>query len=158
MPLEIERRFLVTRDIGHLCTTGQRIIQGYIPTRGDRTVRVRVVGPAAFLTIKGARLGIARRETEWAIPVSVARDMLAHACGPDRIEKIRYRVEHAGFDWDVDVFEGANAGLVIAEVELESPDQPVPLPDWVGREITDERRYGNSWLCRHPLNPAARAA
>ncbi|MGQ9368872.1 CYTH domain-containing protein [Azospirillum sp. A39] len=158
MPLEIERRFLVTQDIGHLCTAGERIVQGYLPSMGTHTVRVRIAGAKAYLTIKTRRSGCVRTEVEWEIAPELAEEVLAHACGDARIEKTRYRIEHAGFVWEVDVFAGANAGLVIAEVELDRPDQPVPLPGWVGREITTDDRFGNSALCREPIDRRALAA
>jgi len=162
MAVEIERRFLVDRDISRLCRNGERIVQGYLPSTGQQTVRVRVAGTQGYLTIKGKRQGCSRLEYEWEISPALAAEVIRHSCDGQVIEKTRYRVCHAGLTWDVDVFEGANAGLVIAEVELESPDQPVPLPDWVGREVTSDQRFSNSSLSRVPQHPrrlpAARAS
>ncbi|MCW2244535.1 CYTH domain-containing protein [Azospirillum fermentarium] len=153
MAVEIERRFLVDRDVSRLCRDGERIIQGYLPTTGQQTVRVRVAGAQGYLTIKGKRQGCCREEHEWEISPTLATEVIRHSCDGRVIEKIRYRVRHAGLIWEIDVFEGANAGLVIAEVELESPDQPVPLPDWVGLEVTSDHRFSNSTLSRTPCHP-----
>lgn len=153
MAVEIERRFLVDRDISRLCRNGERIVQGYLPTSGQQTVRVRMTQSQGYLTIKGKRQGCCRLEYEWEISPDLAAEVIRNACDGCVIEKTRYRVRHAGLWWEIDVFEGANAGLVIAEVELESADQPVLLPDWVGREITSDRRFSNSTLSRVPQHP-----
>lgn len=151
MPLEIERRFLVSRDVQHLCRDGQRIVQGYLPGAAGRTVRVRLAGDKAYLTMKGKRFGCVRSEVEWEISPDLAADVLSTRCRSTLIVKTRFRVDHAGHDWVIDVFDGLNAGLVIAEIELDCPDQVVPMPDWVGREVTGDRRYGNSALAANPL-------
>lgn len=151
MPLEIERRFLVSRDVQHLCRDGQRIVQGYLPTAAGRHLRVRLAGSKAYLTMKGKRSGCVRSELEWEISPDLAADVLSTRCRSTLIYKTRYHVDHAGHGWVIDVFDGANAGLVIAEIELDCPEQVVPLPDWVGLEVTDDRRYGNSALASHPV-------
>ncbi len=107
------------------------------------------MGNQAYLTIKGATSGITRSEFEYEIPVSDAESMLA-LCGDAIVEKKRYFIEHAGMTWELDVFSGANDGLIMAEVELESEDQSFELPDWVGPEVSADPRYRNSYLARHP--------
>jgi CYTH domain-containing protein len=150
MAIEIERRFLAHRRVLEFCTFGQRIVQGYISAGGAVKMRIRVVGSKGFLTIKSKRVGCARIEIEQEISAETAWSMLTRVDPDTLIKKVRYKVLHAGLTWEVDVFEGRNAGLMIAEVELSHSDQPVELPDWVGREVTAEERYGNSTLAVRP--------
>lgn len=151
MPLEIERKFLVSGDGWRpLARSRQRFRQGYLSRGPETTVRVRLVaGQAAFLTVKGEGR-IARAEFEYAIPLADAEAMLAGLCRPPLIEKTRHDVLHAGLLWHVDEFHGGNDGLVLAEVELGAADQPVELPGWVGREVTGDMAYRNSELSRRP--------
>jgi adenylate cyclase len=149
MGIEIERKFLVTGD-GWRQGEGTRYSQGYLNRDARRTVRVRIAGEHAFLTVKGVSTGATRSEFEYAIPASDARQLLRLADGPV-IEKIRRIVVHAGSRWEVDEFFGDNAGLVVAELELESEDQAFARPDWLGREVTDDARYYNSNLAAHPF-------
>jgi adenylate cyclase len=149
MPVEIERKVLVASDSWRGHFPGQRYCQGYL-SKGDVTVRVRRAGPRAFLTIKGSGEGIVRPEFEYEIPVDEAEEMFK-LCRRPLIEKTRYEVLHQGVLWEVDEFEGENAGLVLAEVELEHPDQPVALPDWIGDEVTADQRYRNSQLVDAPM-------
>lgn len=151
MGQEIERKFLVTHDAWRTQASGQRMRQGYIPTQDARTVRVRVAGEQGYLTLKGPAVGMVRPEFEYAIPLEDAETILSTLCQPPLIEKIRYRLPIDDVVWEVDEFLGANAGLILAEVELMSPDQPVTLPDWVGEEVTYDQRYSNSNLARHPF-------
>lgn len=156
MAIEIERRFLVTRDIGPLCHAGVPIIQGYLDGDPGTTVRVRIAGgSAASFTVKGPRSGSVREEHETAIPLAVAHRILSRLPDERVLRKTRFAVAHAGAMWDIDRFEGSLAGLVIAEIELQVPDQAIVLPDWVGREITEDRRYGNSRLTYGWLPEAA---
>lgn len=149
MPTEIERKFLV-RDTGFLeGATGIPLRQGYLSTRADATVRVRIQGERAWLTIKGKSHGATRSEYEYEIPVSDARAMLEEMC-PARIEKTRYYLDVPPHTWEVDLFEGDNAGLVVAEIELESEDEDFIRPDWLGEEVTGDPRYYNSRLIEHP--------
>jgi len=154
--VEIERRFLV-RD-GALPTRlpGEFIRQGYLGTKRLVTVRVRRVGERAFLTIKGKRRGGIRPEFEYEIRPDEADAMLQDLCPHPLIEKTRVTVEHGGMLWHVDVYAGALAGLVIAECELDRPDQPIELPDWVGIEITGDPRFRNSRLGRLTQRAALR--
>ena len=125
---------------------GTKILQGYLYTNALITLRVRKAGEQAFLTWKGRKVGRARLEFETEIPSSVA-DILLTLVGPARwIEKARYAVEHAGRSWDVDVFGGANDGLILAEIELKSPGETVILPPWIGSEVTSDPRFRNSKL------------
>lgn len=150
MGIEIERKFLV-RDRSFLdAVAGVAYRQGYLSTDPDRTVRIRRAGEHGYVTVKGRSHGAARAEFEYEIPVADADEMLA-LCIPPVIEKVRHRVQHAGRTWEVDVFGGANEGLVVAEVELPSEDAAVDLPDWIGDEVTDDRRYFNASLIAHPF-------
>ncbi len=148
MGIEIERKFLVQGDEWRHAG-GVAIRQGYLNRDEARTVRVRIAGQSAWLTIKGASQGPLRSEFEYAIPLDDAEQLLA-LCEPWPIEKIRRHIGHAGFVWEVDEFLGANAGLVIAEIELETVDQVFEHPDWVGAEVTDDARYFNSRLSLNP--------
>ncbi len=157
MPTEIERKFLVEGEAWRAGAKGERYCQGYL-SRGDgyavadRTVRVRVAGMRAFLTIKGASHGIARLEYEYEIPMADAEEMLSQLCDRPLIDKIRYKIPYQDLLWEVDEFLGENQGLIMAEVELETTDQVVALPDWVGAEVSGDRRYFNAYLVDHPYS------
>ncbi len=150
MPLEIERKFLVAnegwRGLGHVIP----IRQGYLASSEALSVRVRQAGPRAFLTVKGGK-GIVRAEYEYEIPLDEATEMLDRLCRPPLIEKRRHVLDLDGIEWVVDEFDGALAGLVLAEVELDSAEQQVALPDWLGREVTDDPRYLNASLAKNGL-------
>ncbi|NMJ44320.1 CYTH domain-containing protein [Roseomonas sp. JC162] len=146
MGIEIERRFLVTGEAWRGgVTEACRLDQGYLAREDRVTVRVRVAGAAAKLTIKGPG-GLVRPEFEYPVPLQDAEAMLATLCGGRRVAKTRHLVPHGGLTWEVDVFEGPLAGLVIAEVELPAADHPLALPAWAGREVTDDARYSNAVL------------
>jgi adenylate cyclase len=149
MATEIERKFLV-QGRPWQAGSGTRIVQGYLNRAKERTVRVRIKGPEAFITIKSVTQGATRAEFEYAIPLADAEQLLQLSDGPI-IEKIRYVIEHAGSYWEVDEFLGDNAGLVMAELELESEQQSFSRPAWLGREVTDDRRYYNSNLAGAPF-------
>jgi CYTH domain-containing protein len=150
MALEIERKFLVNIASWQPPASGTRYRQGYLSTEPGRSVRIRLAGERAWLTIKGKTVGMTRVEYEYAIPATDATDMLDHMCKRPLIEKTRYRVEVAGLVWEVDEFHGVNAGLLIAEVELADEQQHLELPDWVGREVTGDPRYYNASLADRP--------
>ena len=150
MAIEIERKFLVTHD-SWKSLQGVLYKQGYLNRDPQRTVRVRVAGDKAFLTIKGITTGASRPEYEYAIPVADADELLGLCVGPI-IVKTRRLIEHAGFTWEVDEFFGDNAGLVVAEIELTREDQAFDKPDWIGLEVTEDPRYFNSYLSLHPFN------
>jgi len=153
MGVEIERKFLIREDAdGRWLKESQGIpyVQGYLSRERGRTVRVRIAGDKAYLTIKGEVEGISRAEFEYAIPVEDARKMLTLCDGP-LVEKTRHRIPHDNLVWEVDIFHGKNEGLIIAEIELEKETQEVPMPEWVGKEVTGDRRYYNSSLAVHPF-------
>jgi adenylate cyclase len=147
--LEIERKFLVTGTQWRQ-PDAQRLSQGYLSRDKQRTVRVRIAGAQAFLTIKGETRGATRAEFEYEIPVAEAEQLLAMCEGP-LVEKFRHVVEHAGHTWEVDEFLGDNQGLVVAEIELASEQEAFDKPAWVGREVTDDPRYYNANLAANPF-------
>ncbi|MEH6357673.1 MAG: CYTH domain-containing protein [Pseudomonadales bacterium] len=151
MAIEIERKFLVSGTAFLDGLTGTEFQQGYL-SHGTATVRVRIAGEQAFLTIKGKTQGISRSEYEYAIPKADARNMLATLCDEAAIEKTRYLIEHAEKCWEVDVFHGANQGLIVAEIELKDEHEKLTLPDWVAEEVSSEVRYFNSQLAKHPYS------
>lgn len=151
MGIEIERKFLVLDDRWKK-VDGVLLRQGYLSSDPERTVRVRVEGSRAVVTIKGKTVGATRGEWEYPIPLEDAQDLLERLCEQPAIEKCRYRIPYQGMTWEVDEFLGANAGLVVAEIELESEDQPFLKPDWVGEEVTHDARYFNSSLIRKPYS------
>lgn len=153
MATEIERKFLVVGDGWRRHVTGQASLrQGYLNRPESCSVRLRIEGDAAYLNIKEAIAGPERLEFEYAVPVPDAVEMLERLAVGPVIEKTRYRVRDAGVDWEIDVFHGANAGLVVAEIELDATCAPVPQPDWLGREVTDEPRYYNVSLSEYPYS------
>jgi len=150
MPDEIERKFLVIGDAWRVGSKGLRYVQGYLSRDPERIVRVRMAGEKAFLTIKGISQGISRKEFEYALPPADVEALLELCAGP-LIEKTRTRVEYHGKRWEVDEFAGDNFGLVVAEIELLSKDEPFDLPPWAGRDVSDDRRYYNSCLSERPF-------
>lgn len=151
MGIEIERKFLVKGRAWKDLAPALRCRQGYLCLDRDKTVRVRIMGRRGFLTVKGGGAGIVRHEFEYEIPVADADELLEKFCRRPLIEKDRYRIEHEGLVWEVDEFFGENRGLVVAEVELESADQVISLPAWVGREVSGDPRYFNAALSRQPF-------
>jgi len=152
MAVEIERKFLLQGDGWRGLAPGKHYRQGYLSTVAARTVRVRVIEDSGYLTIKGATSNATRAEYEYVIPVEDAHAMLDTLCERPLIEKTRYRIEYQGMIWEVDEFAGENAGLLLAEVELDSADQVIALPDWVGKEVTGEPRYYNANLIANPFS------
>ena len=152
MGIEIERKFLVRGDGWRSQGRPVLLRQGYLSSDPDRIVRVRIEGDAAVMTIKGRSKGATRGEWEYPIPMQDAKAFLEQLCEQPLIEKTRTRVEHEGMVWEVDEFLGDNAGLVVAEIELESEDQTFSWPEWVGEEVTHDERYFNANLIRHPYS------
>ncbi|MEK7323120.1 MAG: CYTH domain-containing protein [Pseudomonadota bacterium] len=151
MATEIERKFLVLNDDWRRqAAPGARLRQGYLSSGAACSIRVRSAGDHAQLNIKSATLGVSRREYEYAIPVGDASELLDHFCDGPLIEKTRYAVEYAGHVWEVDVFEGDNAGLIVAEIELDSEDEVFEKPAWAGVEVSHDPRYYNVCLVKHP--------
>ena len=152
MGVEIERKYLV-RDVSVVAgLSGTRLRQGYLSVDPERSVRVRVSGRLAFLTVKGitSEGGARRAEFEYEIPLPDAEELLDSLALRPQIDKTRYRVEAGGFTWEIDVFAGENEGLVVAEVELPSETTAVIAPDWIGEEVTGDGRYYNVNLVSHP--------
>jgi adenylate cyclase len=152
MAIEIERKFLVQGETWRRTqTTGTLYRQGYIPTLDKRTVRVRIAGDQSYLTLKGPVENCARLEFEYPIPLADAMQMLDQLCESPLIEKIRYKINRDDLIWEVDEFLGGNQGLILAEVELASAHQDIVLPEWIGEEVSGDRRYYNSYLVKHPF-------
>jgi adenylate cyclase len=152
MAVEIERRFLVRDDGWRAQVYAQtHIMQGYLANNAGATIRVRVMGDEAFLTIEGAMQGISRTEFEYSIPVAHAEAMLRELAVSPPIDKLRHAIRIGRHLWDVDVFGGENAGLVTAEVELTAADDTFEMPSWVGQEVTGEPRYYAVNLARNPF-------
>jgi len=148
--VEIERKFLVKDNSWMQGAKGKLYCQGYLSREKERTVRVRRVEDEAFLTIKGGSDGPSRLEYEYAIPLADGQELLDNLCQQPLIEKVRYRVPYAEMVWEVDEFRGANTGLVVAEIELISPEQEILRPPWLGEEVTGDSRYYNSSLVVRP--------
>jgi CYTH domain-containing protein len=151
MGQEIERKFLVKVDSWRT-GNGTLIRQGYMRNEINGVVRVRTKGERAYLTLKGNTTGITRLEFEYEIPLEDANQILGKLCMKPLIEKIRYEVNVGGFKWEIDQFLGENAGLVVAEIELEDEYQDFPRPEWLGREVSDDFRYQNASLVKNPYS------
>lgn len=152
MAQEIERKFLVNDTDQNADWRGCDAVlmrQGYLSIDKHRTVRVRVTDRHAWLTVKGISVGAARDEFEYEIPVADGEAML-QLCEHSLIEKRRFKFKSGNITWEIDDFVGDNAGLVIAEVELEHESQPIQIPAWVGTEVTDDPRYFNASLALMP--------
>ena len=147
---EIERKFLVDTARWTPRDAGTLYRQGYLSSHEERVVRVRLQGDRAVLTIKGANRGITRAEYEYDIPTADAAELFA-LCEQPLIEKTRHVEKHGDLTWEIDVFHGANQGLVIAEVELASEDQAIDRPPWVTDDVSEDSRYYNSNLIAHPF-------
>ena len=150
MATEIERKYLIKSDIWRPSGPGRRISQGYLARDPDRTVRVRIVGDGAFMTVKSRRRGISRTEIEFPITLEHAQDLMA-LCFQPVIDKTRHEVIHEGMLWEVDVFHGENEGLIVAEIELPAEDTPFTPPEWIGEEVSHDLRYTNSRLSEQPF-------
>jgi adenylate cyclase len=152
MAKEIERKFLVRARKWSDLGAGLLIRQGYLCASKQSSVRVRTYGDRAYVTIKGATSEITRDEYEYEIPMSDANEIMLHLCEHPPVEKMRYRIVYKGHTWEVDEFDGANRGLMVAEVELKDAKEEVELPDWVEREVSGDPRYYNSNLSIKPFN------
>lgn len=151
MSKEIERKFLVRGDFKSLAFRSERITQGYLSSVPERTVRVRIKGNEGFITIKGLSnaSGLTRYEWEKEIPVDEARELL-QLSEPGMIDKTRYLVQVGKHVFEVDEFYGENEGLILAEIELQSEDEPFEKPEWLGKEVTGDPRYYNAMLSKKP--------
>ena len=150
MPQEIERKFLVPNLSLVPLGAGEFIEQGYLACTPSCEIRVRLKASGAVLTLKSRQTGRTRSEFEYPIPLPEAQAMLTTLC-ENKIVKTRHKVPVGGLMWEVDVFEGKQAGLVMAEVELQTEKQQMELPLWVGKEVTDDARYRNANLAKHPV-------
>jgi len=152
MAIEIERKFLACREKLPPLGAGIQIEQGYIATVNGSTVRVRKTPTEAFLCIKSKPINFSRQEFEYQIPTADAEQMLQSLCISQHLHKIRYHVNFGGQMWEVDVFEGRNQGLIVAEIELQSEHQGIKLPPWVDEEVTLEERFSNYQLALKPYS------
>jgi adenylate cyclase len=156
MGQEIERKFLVDfnqliNDRSFQNTLPEKVLQGYLLNSKERNLRVRTIGDKAFLTIKGKQTGLTRAEFEYEIPISDAQQLLI-MCGSEMIEKLRYTFDYKDKTWEVDVFEGKNKGLIVAEVELTNENESIELPDWVTNEVSMDPKYTNAVLIHTPFS------
>ena len=152
MAQEIERKFLVIGDAWrNQASSSVHFRQGYLADAAKCSVRVRVSDDKGYLNLKSATLDIKRTEYEYEIPKHDAEEMLARFCEYPLIEKTRHHVQYADHLWEIDVFAGANAGLVVAEIELDDIDESFSRPGWLGQEVSDDPRYYNVCLVKHPF-------
>jgi adenylate cyclase len=150
---EIERKFLVVNDRWRQrIVSKERLKQGYLANQGKASIRVRMGRSQAFLNIKQAVIGVQRAEFEYPLPRDDAEFMLAELTQGPLIDKTRYKVREGELLWELDVFYGDNQGLVVAEIELDAPDQPLVLPDWAGEEVSEDPRYYNHNLVSKPYS------
>ncbi len=157
MAIEIERKFLLKNDDWKPLVTKVLVIkQGYLQsgleTSQKSSVRVRISNDKANINIKSVALKIERQEFEYAIPLADAEQLLATLCDVPHIEKTRYHVSYASHLWEIDVFEGSNKGLQLAEIELKDIDETFEIPDWIGEEVSEDKRYYNHYLQKNPYN------
>lgn len=152
MGQEIERKFLINLSEWEKLDkpAGKHFRQGYISTDPEKTIRVRKTETAGWLTIKGISVGATRLEYEYEIPLKEAEELLDNF-SENELEKIRHEIVHANKLWEVDVFLGDNRGLIVAEIELLSEDEPFEIPEWITEEVTHEKKYYNSNLTKHPF-------
>lgn len=151
MAQEIERKFLVAGDFKQYARKSEHIVQGYLNSTPERTVRVRIKDDKGYMTVKGisSQSGISRFEWEKEIPVNEARELI-NICEPGVIDKVRHLVDVGEHIFEVDEFYGDNDGLVLAEIELSAEDEEFAKPDWLGEEVTGDIRYYNSMLMKNP--------
>ena len=154
MAFEIEYKYLVDTTLWQRPEGGIRMRQGYVATKDGTTVRVRIAGEKAYLTLKDHAVGLTRHEFEYEIPVVDAETLLDTMCTKPQIDKIRYRVPavEPSLVWEVDEFLGDNSPLVTAEIELPTEDTPFTHPAWLGADVTDDHRYKNNNLAREPYS------
>ena len=150
MSIEIERKYLVKPDLLKLPKEGKKLVQGYIWSDPDKSLRIRIAGEKALITIKTGTNPLSRSEFEYEIPMQDANELLA-LCD-SKIEKTRYIINSKNLIWEVDVFAGENEGLIVAEVELSAEDQKIILPNWIEQEVTSDSKYLNVELIKHPFS------
>ncbi|OSI14627.1 CYTH domain-containing protein [Neisseria dumasiana] len=152
MTIEIERRFLL-KDDSWRAEAGEpeMMRQGYLSVDKECTIRVRIIGRKAWLTLKGYISDTTRSEFEYEIPITHAEQMMQTMC-PFKLEKHRYKIEYRGFMFEIDEYFGDNAPLVVAELELPGEGVPFEKPDWLGEEITSNGKFTNAYLSKHPYS------
>ncbi|GAB6141345.1 CYTH domain-containing protein [Methylosoma difficile] len=153
MAIEVEHKFLLANDAWreHV-SQSVRYRQGYLSALPTTSIRVRTSQDQAWLNIKSAVIGTQRHEYEYEIPLQDADEMISNLCQRPLIEKIRHFVEHGGHLWEIDEFEGDNAGLIVAEIELSEEGEVFQRPEWLGQEVTEDLRYYNNNLVRYPYS------
>jgi len=151
LAIEIERKFTIKNDSWRQqINKSQRYVQGYLAGNERTSVRIRIAGEQANINIKSATLGIFRQEYEYPLPLEDAEKMLADLCEKPVIDKVRHFVTHAGKIWEIDEFSGENEGLIVAEIELNDIEEQFELPDWADKDVSDDKRYYNVSLVKHP--------
>lgn len=150
MKIEIERKYLVIKDLWSAPGQGVIYRQAYLAVTERAAVRIRIIGNEGKLSIKSKASGLSRQEFEYSIPL-LDGEKLLNLCPFPALEKIRYKIKFGNHTWDVDEFKGVNEGLIIGEVELDSEDDSIQLPPWAGREVTGDKRYYNADLYEFPF-------
>jgi len=151
LAIEIERKFTIKNDSWRQqIDKSQRYVQGYLAGNERTSVRVRIAGEQANINIKSATLGIFRQEYEYPLPLEDAETMLTDLCEKPVIDKVRHFVTYAGKVWEIDEFSGENKGLIVAEIELNDIEEQFELPDWADKDVSDDKRYYNVSLVKHP--------
>ena len=152
MATEIERKFLLNDNSWkEFAGEGTKYSQGYLVGSKQASVRVRIQGDKAFLNVKSATIDITRQEFEYEVPLADAQEMLETLCEKPLISKTRYHLNHENHVWEIDVFDGENNGLVVAEIELADKNEVFSKPTWLGEEVSDDARYYNTCLVKHPF-------
>lgn len=152
MPIEIERKFLLANNNWREAVkTSFRIRQGYMGEIGKASIRIRIQGEQANINVKSATLSMRRMEYEYAIPLNEAQEMLEQLCEHPQVNKTRYIVEQGKHKWEIDEFYGENEGLLVAEIELSDEAEAFEKPEWIGKEVTEDPRYYNVNLIKHPF-------
>ena len=153
MAKEIEKKFLLKSDGWRKAINRSRqFIQGYLVGSKQASVRIRIEGDQAFINIKSATLDVTRDEYEYKIPLADANEMLQALCDKPLIVKIRHDVMYGDKKWEIDEFQQENAGLIVAEIELDSVDEDFDMPEWAGQEVSEDARYYNVCLVKHPYS------
>ncbi len=153
MAIEIEHKFLLANEKwrNHISRSAT-MRQGYLTSNSNSSVRVRISGEKAWLNIKSATAGNQRHEYEYEIPAHDADEIMNTLCRKPLIEKVRHYVVHDNHTWEIDAFSGENEGLIVAELELSKQNEEFTIPDWIGKEVTDDLRYYNNNLSKHPYH------
>ena len=152
MGIEIERKFLLLDDSWRTFVNGQtKIVQGYLASTESSSIRVRMQGEVANLNIKSMTIGVSRAEFEYPIPIADAEDMLENLCKRPTIAKTRHYFKQDTHTWEIDVFEGDNLGLIVAEIELNEINEEFKRPAWLGKEVSGDERYYNVSLVKYPF-------